>query len=197
MTRLQTAVVGVILVASLVFVPDTNAQTSLDLEPPSWTHQLVLQVGPQYPTHDFGEAFATGFAIKASYFYRPSERVLFGLHTGYSEYRETIGNNDKEIVPLNVTTRYALLRAPLHVYAGAEGGLFFVQNKITENTTDPGIAAQLGVRVPLRRGLDLDAGVEYALISGRYVRPSSLGASVGLALAIDDVTPRGSTNRTE
>jgi hypothetical protein len=177
MKRLLSTLVAVVL--GLALLPQTaEAQNT-----PSWKHQIVFNSGPQFPTGDAGDAYKTGLAIDAGYYYRAGDAFFVGAFGGYHQFESDGAGSDLNIIPVNLAFKYNFSLTGIQPYVGAEGGPFFLSNG--ESETQFGVAPRLGIRVPLSRGIDLDINVKYNVLFDDPSNIAYVGANGGFAYILD------------
>jgi hypothetical protein len=157
---LMTRRLPLLLLLAALLLPlssDTQAQT------PTWQNQFYFNAGPQFVTGDFSDAYKTGLAIDAGYYYRASSNLFLGVAGGYHQFAGEPGVADLDIIPLHLAAKYNFTLTGVQPYIGAEGGLTLTDAG-GESETNFGIAPRVGLRIPLSRGFDLDINGKYNVV---------------------------------
>lgn len=155
MKRLGLLAAFLVLVAA-AFPDDGTAQNRY------WQHQVYFNAGPQFVTGDAADAYKTGLALDAGYYYRASNAFFIGVAGGYHQFVGEGTVSDVNIIPVHLAAKYNFSLTGIQPYVGVEGGPYFVDTG--ETSTELGISPRLGVRIPLSPGFDLDLNVKYNAI---------------------------------
>ncbi|PQJ34078.1 hypothetical protein BSZ35_05175 [Salinibacter sp. 10B] len=129
---------------------------------PTWRHQLYFNSGPQFVMGDQSDAYKTGLAIDAGYYYRASRAGFVGIAGGYHQFKGKGAVGDLNVIPVHLALKYNFSLTGVQPYIGGEVGPYFLSNGSSE--TKFGAVPRLGLRIPLAEGIDLDVNVKYNII---------------------------------
>ena len=159
-----------------------------------WSHQVCVDVGAQLPEDD--SSLETGYGLAFTYYYRLSNSFFFSASLGYqsfpfknSEYVD-LSDYSFTIMPMTLGVRYNFTTSGLQPYLGVETGFFLADisggDADVDSETEFGIIPKVGIRYPLKPGLDLDVNLKYNVImpEGSDENMTYVGINVGVAYTI-------------
>jgi len=166
---------GLLLLGLALPLSSATAQT------PTWTNQLAVTGGPQFPTDTFEKAFDTGGGLAVTYYSRPSSHFFFGLRGGYHRFEAQTGDATLSVIPLHIASKYNFSLTGLQPYAGVDGGVYLLRPNEGEDDSEFGVAPKFGVRVPIAFGVDLDLNATYEVVFTDPENTTYVGLNAGFA----------------
>ncbi len=145
---------------------------------------IGLQVGPQIPISDFGDAFDVGLGFNGIFEYAVSNQLAVNLTTGYHWWSESLQAEGSEAtfrfstIPIIAGFTFFFLPRGISPFAGLKLGAHIETESISvsdqgtelesksETQTHFGITPEAGVLIPVARTLDVVFSAEYNHIFG-------------------------------
>lgn len=152
-------------------------------------------VGVNLPMGDFGDAFKTGLAGSATFYYDVMPDVSLTGTLGYATYK---GKNSDDVkfndVPVIIGGRYYLPQEGFKPYGTVELGMHFLSIDVpkvvipgfgtigggSESSSKFGFGVGVGTLINVGPAVDLDANVKYHSISTEGSSSSYIAISVGV-----------------
>jgi len=169
--RTSALLIAVFLVAGLTL--PASAQ--------SWTHQIAVNGGAQFPAGQFDDAYKTGSGVAATYYYRPSRHFFLGLRGGYHRFKRRGNSQTLGVIPLHFASKYNFSLTGIQPYAGLDGGFYLLRPENDENTSEFGLAPKIGLRIPIASGVDIDVNAIYEVILDDPDNQTYIGLNAGVA----------------
>ncbi len=145
---------------------------------------IGLQVGPQIPISDFGDAFDVGLGFNGVFEYAVSNQFTLNFTSGYHWWSETAQEEGVEAthrftaIPLIAGFSFLFLPYGTSPFAGLKLGVHIETESISisaqgidlgsesETQTHFGITPEVGVLIPVTQMLDIVLSAEYNHIFG-------------------------------